>query len=193
MSMLSMTGFGSGEATAGPVTVQVELRSVNHRFLDLAFKLPSALLFQEIELRNRLKDVLARGRVTCSASLSVDPAAAVSRLEPARVDAAIALLQDAADRLAVHTGLKQEVRLLRDGVVEPGVMTSLRQDFQDADTRYLMVINTLHRPRTLKVEAEQPWKVASEYFHAADQAVLDGGARLRLAPREVYLFKLVRQ
>ncbi len=108
--MLSMTGFGCGEATAGPVTVQVELRAVNHRFLDVALKLPSALQFLEIDLRNRLKETLARGRVSCSVNLAVDPAAAAARLDPQRVDAAIVLLQDAADRLAMHTGESPKVR-----------------------------------------------------------------------------------
>jgi uncharacterized protein (TIGR00255 family) len=108
--MLSMTGFGSGEAAAGPATVTVELRSVNHRFLDVSLKLPSSLQFLEIELRNRLKETIARGRVTCTASLQIDPAATRPRLEPERVDAALALLQDAADRLELHTGRSQQVR-----------------------------------------------------------------------------------
>ena len=109
--MLSMTGFGSGEAQAGPVTVTVELRAVNHRFLDASLKLPTALQFLEIELRNRLKDGVARGRVTCASSLTIDPAAAAPRLEPGRVDAALSLLQDAADRLEVHTGKPQDLKL----------------------------------------------------------------------------------
>jgi uncharacterized protein (TIGR00255 family) len=109
--MLSMTGFGSGEATAHPVTVTVELRSVNHRFLDASLKLPSALQFLEIDIRNRLKEGLARGRVTCSATLAVDPAASAPRLEAARVDAALDLLRDAADRVEQATGKPQVVTL----------------------------------------------------------------------------------
>jgi len=109
--MLSMTGFGSGEAVAGPVTVTVELRSVNHRFLDAAIKLPSSLQFLEIELRNRLKDGLARGRVSCAATVAIDPAAAAPRLEPGRLDAALALLRDAARRLEQASGQPQELRL----------------------------------------------------------------------------------
>jgi uncharacterized protein (TIGR00255 family) len=109
--MLSMTGFGSGEATAGPATVSVELRAVNHRFLDASIKLPSALQFLEIELRNRLKDGIARGRVTCAATVTLDPAAAAPRLEAGRIEAALALLQDAATRLEAHTRQPQEVRL----------------------------------------------------------------------------------
>jgi uncharacterized protein (TIGR00255 family) len=108
--MLSMTGFGNGEAAAGSVTVTVELRAVNHRFLDVSLKLPSALQFLELELRNRLKEKVARGRVTCAASLNIDPAAAAPRLDPARVDTAIALLQETADRLEMHTHRPQEVR-----------------------------------------------------------------------------------
>jgi uncharacterized protein (TIGR00255 family) len=109
--MLSMTGFGTGEAKAGPVTVTVELRSVNHRFLDASLKLPSPLQFLEIDLRHRLKDGLARGRVTCAASVTLDPDAAAPRLEPGRVDAALALLQDAASRLEAATNKPQDLRL----------------------------------------------------------------------------------
>ena len=41
--LMSMTGFGQGEATNAASAVTVEVRSVNHRFLDLAFKLPREL------------------------------------------------------------------------------------------------------------------------------------------------------
>ena len=109
--MLSMTGYGGGETTAGPVTVGVELRSVNHRFLDASLKLPSALQFLEVDLRHRLKEGLARGRVTCAATLAIDPAAAAPRLEPARLEAAVALLQDAARHLEQATGSPQTVTL----------------------------------------------------------------------------------
>jgi len=109
--MLSMTGFGSGEAVQGPITVTVELRAVNHRFLDASLKLPTSLQFLEIDIRNRLKEGIARGRVTCAASVSLDPSASAPRLEPTRVDAALALLQDAADRLESHTGKPQDLHL----------------------------------------------------------------------------------
>ena len=68
--MLSMTGFGSGETTVGQYTVTLELRSVNHRFLDVSMKMPSALAAYEIEIRNELKKKIARGRVTCAIQFS---------------------------------------------------------------------------------------------------------------------------
>ncbi len=62
--MLSMTGFGSGEATAGTSRISVELRAVNHRFLDVVVKLPPAVASSEIDIRNVLKARVARGRLS---------------------------------------------------------------------------------------------------------------------------------
>ncbi len=134
--MLSMTGFGSGEAVVGPITVTVELRAVNHRFLDASLKLPTSLQFLEIDIRNRLKEGIARGRVTCAASVSLDPSASAPRLEVARVDAALSLLQDAAQSLEVHTGQAQEMRLehlLRvPDLFTPAQANISREDMQTA-------------------------------------------------------------
>lgn len=58
-----MTGFGRGEAEGDAAHVVVELRSVNHRFLDLQIRLPRALSATEPALRSLLSDGLSRGRV----------------------------------------------------------------------------------------------------------------------------------
>ncbi|MDH4338417.1 MAG: YicC family protein, partial [Candidatus Krumholzibacteria bacterium] len=72
--LISMTGFGTGEATSGGSTVSVEIRSVNHRFLDLAFKLPRVLQNREQDIKDLVRARLARGRV--SITMSVESAAA---------------------------------------------------------------------------------------------------------------------
>jgi len=59
----SMTGFGRGEAQGDAARVVVELRSVNHRFLDLQIRLPRPLSAAEPALRTLLADGLSRGRV----------------------------------------------------------------------------------------------------------------------------------
>ncbi len=87
-------------------------------------------------------------------------------------------------------GLKQHVRLLRDQLVEPGVMTSLRQDYLDPNTRYLLVINTLPHPRTLNADLEPNWTVQSEIFHPDQTVVESDHVTVKLAPREVYLFSI---
>jgi uncharacterized protein (TIGR00255 family) len=62
--LISMTGFGQGEATNTTSSVTVEVRSVNHRFLDLAFKLPRVIQNREGEIKDIVRAKLARGRVT---------------------------------------------------------------------------------------------------------------------------------
>jgi len=109
--MLSMTGFGSGEGTAGAVTITVEMRSVNHRFLDVGMKLPGPLATLEVDVRKFLKDNLARGRVTVSAQMSLSREATSASLDPQRLDQSIKLLQHAATALEKHTGEPQPLKL----------------------------------------------------------------------------------
>jgi uncharacterized protein (TIGR00255 family) len=62
--MRSMTGMGIGQAHAGSTAIRVEIRSVNNRFLDLAFRMPPALAESENGLRERVQAAVTRGRVT---------------------------------------------------------------------------------------------------------------------------------
>ena len=82
--MLSMTGFGTGEGTTGPMTITVELRSVNHRFLDVSLKLPGVLAFLEADVRKFLKDNVARGRVTVAVQMQVNREGSGAGLDPER-------------------------------------------------------------------------------------------------------------
>lgn len=109
--MLSMTGFGSGEGVSGPVTVTVELRSVNHRFLDVGLKLPGPLGPYEIEIRQFLKDNVARGRVTVGVQLELAKEALRVEVDPARLDNALSMLSEAAAKVEALTGKKQEITL----------------------------------------------------------------------------------
>lgn len=63
---VSMTGFGRSSAAEGGVQLDVELRSVNHRFLDLSLKLPRMYLELEPELRERCASRIERGRLEVS-------------------------------------------------------------------------------------------------------------------------------
>lgn len=67
--LISMTGFGQGEATTATSSVTVEVRSVNHRFLDLAFKLPRVIQNREADIKDIVRAKLARGRVTITINI----------------------------------------------------------------------------------------------------------------------------
>ena len=59
----SMTGFGRAEAVSKERKVYVELKSVNHRYLDLNIKMPKRLSYFEGEIRNVMKTYIRRGKV----------------------------------------------------------------------------------------------------------------------------------
>ncbi len=60
---LSMTGYGNGKAVLDGREVTVELKSVNHRYLDLSFRMPRNLLFLEDAMRKQIQASLNRGHV----------------------------------------------------------------------------------------------------------------------------------
>lgn len=59
----SMTGFGRYELTEGTRKYTVEMKSVNHRYLDVNIKMPKKLYMFESALRNELKKYASRGKV----------------------------------------------------------------------------------------------------------------------------------
>lgn len=60
----SMTGFGQGESDPGEgYYFRVELRSINHRYLDIAVRLPREIQFLEERVRRVVQQGISRGRV----------------------------------------------------------------------------------------------------------------------------------
>jgi uncharacterized protein (TIGR00255 family) len=60
----SMTGFGQAEnAIDGPIRYKVEIRSVNHRYLDISIRMPRNIQFLEEKVRRTVQGSLSRGRV----------------------------------------------------------------------------------------------------------------------------------
>lgn len=59
----SMTGFGRCEMQEADRKITVEMKSVNHRYLDINMKMPKKLNFFEAAIRNELKNYIQRGKV----------------------------------------------------------------------------------------------------------------------------------
>ena len=59
----SMTGFGRGEAADEKLKINVEMKAVNHRYLDLGIKMPRKLNLYETVVRSVLKEYVQRGKV----------------------------------------------------------------------------------------------------------------------------------
>lgn len=76
----SMTGFGRASFQVGELAFDVELRSVNHRYLDARVKLPRLLAGFEADVRARIQARLGRGKVDLSVT-SPAPAGPAPRVE----------------------------------------------------------------------------------------------------------------
>lgn len=59
----SMTGFGRCEISEAERKFTVEMKSVNHRYLDVSIKMPKKLNFFEASIRSLLKEYIQRGKV----------------------------------------------------------------------------------------------------------------------------------
>ncbi len=115
----SMTGFGRADVSTELCTITVEARSVNHRHLDLAIRLPRALASLEPRVRRMLSQRLERGRVDLTVQLGPGTGASLQRVV---VDTALA--REYADRargVAAEIGLTGDVSLTwvleRSGVI----------------------------------------------------------------------------
>jgi len=68
-----MTGFGTAPFSVGKVKGLIEVKSVNHRYLDIAFYLPVGFGALENKIREMISKSLSRGRVTVSVKITDKP------------------------------------------------------------------------------------------------------------------------
>ena len=95
--MLSMTGYGSAQTERDGRMITVEVKSVNHRFLDLSFRLPKGLLYLEDDLRRGVSSRISRGHAEVFVTYKNRRADAVRMTVNEEL---AALYRDAASRLA---------------------------------------------------------------------------------------------
>ncbi|MHC1480117.1 YicC/YloC family endoribonuclease [Frateuria aurantia] len=133
----SMTAYALEERATGAEVVSCEIRTVNHRYLDLSLRLPDDLRGLDGAVRERVAAVLARGKVDISVHCRTHEAgAAALQLDPARLEQ----LQQAAAALRAQFGdLRVELtELLRF----PGVMRSPQPDPDAVRAAALEVLDT---------------------------------------------------
>jgi uncharacterized protein (TIGR00255 family) len=99
-----MTGFGSATGTVGRVHVDVEIRTVNHRFFNPSVKLPGPFAAWEGDVREVLRSRIARGHVSLTARLRRE---STSGIDEERFAASVAQLR----ALKARFGLDGDVDL----------------------------------------------------------------------------------
>jgi uncharacterized protein (TIGR00255 family) len=124
-----MTGFGRTSFELDGVLFEVEIRSVNHRHLDVRTRLPRVLAVREAELKARVQGRLKRGKievgVAAAAGIVSPPALALDR-------AAAAQLVAAARELSREHGLDGDLRVA-ELLALPGVARFVEKELDPED------------------------------------------------------------
>src|SRR5215510_9427123 len=115
----SMTGYGRAEVAGSRLSLAVECKSLNHRHLDIAIKLPRALSALEIDARRVIQATVQRGRVDIAVSAApVEGAAAAGiGVDMAQARAYIDIARRAAEQLGLRDELTLDWVLDRPGVI----------------------------------------------------------------------------
>lgn len=117
--MYSMTGYGKGVASRDGRTLTVELKSVNHRFLDVSMRLPRSLSFLEDTFRSELAAGLSRGHVDVYLNYSNTREDAKSiRINGAFISAYVAAAREANEQVGLRDDLTLSSCLRLPDVVE---------------------------------------------------------------------------
>ncbi len=126
----SMTGFGRGEESGEDCSFIVEIRALNHRYLDIVLRLPRELLSLEGKIKHLLQEHLSRGRIEVYVTLK----ATEGNSKNVVVDEGLALsYYQALQRLQKVLGLAETGLTVQKIATLPDVL-SLEKMEMDPDT-----------------------------------------------------------
>jgi len=115
-----MTGFTRYETEVHGESAVIEISSVNHRFLDLSFRLPNQWAILEPNLRDIAKNLLSRGKVSVNIrygkSLGVSPKI---RLDKDRAHLYIEAARELMHLMSSTNGLSLDALIALDGIFVP--------------------------------------------------------------------------
>ena len=115
----SMTGYAAVTDESPVGGLSLDLRSVNHRYLDIQFRMPEELRVLESDLRERITARVSRGKVECRISFTVPPTLTAMRLD----ETLLARLAELDEKVRVAVPDAQSLRVI-DVLRWPGMLGS---------------------------------------------------------------------
>jgi uncharacterized protein (TIGR00255 family) len=146
----SMTGFGRGEATDDDFTVVVEIKSVNNRFKDIRFKMPSSFTPLELTLRKTLADKFSRGSFDVFVSYKrAEGKSKFDELDYDKIDDYLQRISARAKKLGLTTQVSATEFLRSEFYKDQDEMltTTMPQRLEEA---YEKALNELHNSRSIE-------------------------------------------
>ncbi|MDE7373056.1 MAG: YicC family protein, partial [Clostridia bacterium] len=124
--MYSMTGYGKGIAKSNGKTITIEIKTVNHRYLDLGLKIPRSFLFLEDSVKKTIAGAISRGHADLYLTYEQDSVS--EGVYTADIELAKNYLE-AAKLLAKSTGVKNDITL--SSLVKVGDIIKREQPAED--------------------------------------------------------------
>jgi len=115
----SMTGYAAVTDESPVGGLSLDLRSVNHRYLDIQFRMPEELRVLESDLRERIAARVSRGKVECRISFTVPPTLTAMRLD----ETLLSRLAELDEKIRVAVQDAQSLRVI-DVLRWPGMLGS---------------------------------------------------------------------
>jgi len=116
----SMTGFGSKEREIAPFgKISVELRSTNHKFLEIVFHLPEGFLSLEDRIKKEIEKKIKRGRINCAISIVGTQASSVF-INRALLKNYMAALNKVKNQFSIREGPSMDTLIHLPGILSLG-------------------------------------------------------------------------
>lgn len=125
----SMTGYGKSVATIGKYQFEIEVKSLNNRFLEISMKLPQAIQTREYEIRELIRQKLKRGKIYVSINARVENGGTNTfSIDDSKVKELLQSLSDIKKKFS----LKGDVKI-QDLLNVKEIFALSMDDFTDAD------------------------------------------------------------
>lgn len=128
--IISMTGFGRGDASSDGISITVEAKSVNSRYLDISLRLPQSIQEKELDFKELIHKHINRGKINVSVRINkAETGEPDVRINPNLVEGYKKML----DRLRDAAGIEGEVTL-RDLLQFNDIFMSREEDEETINT-----------------------------------------------------------
>lgn len=125
----SMTGYGKSVATIGKYQFEIEVKSLNNRFLEISMKLPQAIQAREYEIRELIRQKIKRGKLYVSINARVENGGTNTfSIDEAKVKELLLSLEDVKKKFNLKGNVK-----VKDLLNVKEIFSLSMDDFSDAD------------------------------------------------------------
>lgn len=137
--IVSMTGFGKGRAGNKNLSVEVEVKSINSRYLDIFLRIPSLLMTKDYDIKEFIKSKVKRGKVSASIQIKRNGLEEDNlALDSDKLKSYLSLLKSIKKTARISEKLKLEHLLINKEIL-------ISNNFLLTDVEYNMVTEALQK------------------------------------------------